>query len=51
MGSFPFFLQERAEQLITGFGGERAKWSAMSDKLQESWTRGKLKWRETVLGG
>ena len=24
---------ERAEQLITGFGGERAKWASMSDQL------------------
>ena len=25
---------ERAEQLITGFGGEREKWAEMSQKLE-----------------
>ena len=28
---------ERAEQLITGFGGEREKWASMSMAMEQVW--------------
>jgi hypothetical protein len=30
---------ERAEQLITGFGGEREKWAEMSQKLETQYVQ------------
>jgi hypothetical protein len=33
---------ERAEQLITGFGGEREKWAEMSQKLETQYIQGSI---------
>ncbi len=34
---------ERAEQLITGFGGEREKWAEMSQKLETQYLQVSIK--------